>query len=206
MASAGGNTNPSKKRNTFFSQFLSSKNLSIFRNKTSSSSITTTPTPNNLSKESQHYKSQININTQQTPIPMCISRGWLKKRLKRPVSLDLDLVKTFTQQQQQQQSSINNNGQLVEEHQQSLNDMGTIMDRLSVLYIYLFIGKKIAKREKIIENKAGILVTKQIVDMPIKQPGKYSRNNNRLALGISVKSSTFFFLQKSFVKRIKGSF
>ncbi len=133
MASAVGNTNPSKKRNTFFSQFLSSKSLSIFRNKTSTTTATTNNSIN-VSKESQHYKSQININTQQTPVPMCIGRSWLKKRTKRPVSLDLDLVKTFVQQ-----SSINNNGNLVEEHQPSLNDMGTIMVRLSVLYIYLLI-------------------------------------------------------------------
>jgi len=144
MASAAGNTNPSKKRNTFFSQFLSSKNLSIFRNKTSTTTTTTAPTTNdnsiNISKESQHYKSQININTQQTPVPMCIGRSWLKKRTKRPVSLDLDLAKTFTQQ-----LPINNNGQLVEEHQPSLNDMGTIMVRLS---IYLFIGE-LGKEKKI---------------------------------------------------------
>jgi hypothetical protein len=161
MASAAGNTNPSKKRNTFFSQLLSSKNLSIFRNKTS----TAAPNSINVSKEAQQYKSQINLNTQQTPVPMCIGRGWLKKRLKRPISLDLDLVKTFSQQ-----SSINNDGQLVEEHRQPLNDMGTIMDRLSVLYIYLFVGNSIEK----ITDKAEILVAKQIVDMSIKQPGKYS--------------------------------
>ncbi len=74
---------------------------------------------------------------------MCIGRGWLKKRLKRPISLDLDLVKTFTQQ-----SSINNNEELVEEHQQLLDDMGTIMDRMSILYIYLFIGNRIGKRKE----------------------------------------------------------
>jgi hypothetical protein len=140
MASAPGNANPSKKRNTFFSHFLPSKNLSIFRNKTS----TTTHNTINACKQSQHYKSQININTQQqTSAPMCIGRGWLKKRLKRPISLDLDLVKTFTQQ-----SSINNNEELVEEHQQLLDDMGTIMDRMSILYIYLFIGNRIGKRKE----------------------------------------------------------
>jgi hypothetical protein len=128
--------------------------LSIFRNKTSTTAANTIKN----SKESQHYKSQININTQQTPVPMCIGRGWLKKRLKRPISLDLDLVKTLTQQ-----SSTNNDGQLVEEHQQPLNDIGTIMDRLSALYIYLFIGNSIEK----ITDKAEILVAKQIVDMPI---------------------------------------
>ncbi|CAF3425422.1 unnamed protein product [Rotaria sp. Silwood1] len=124
MASASGTTNPSKKRNSFFSNFLSSKNLSIFRNKTS----TTTNNTKNVSKESQHYKSQVNVNTQQTPVHMCIGRGWLKKQIKRPISLDLDLVKTIVQQ-----SPINNNEQLLEEHQQPLNNIGTIMDRLPVL-------------------------------------------------------------------------
>ncbi|CAF4193233.1 unnamed protein product [Rotaria socialis] len=122
MASASGITNPSKKRNTFFSNFLSSKSLSIFRNKTSAASNNAKTT----SKESQHYKSQINVNSQETPVPMCIGRGWLRKHVKRPISLDLDLVKTIAQQ-----PSINNNEQLhKEEHQQSLNNMGTIMDRL----------------------------------------------------------------------------
>jgi hypothetical protein len=171
MASAAGNTNPSKKRNTFFSQFLSSKNLSIFRNKTSTTTTTTTPPTDNsinILKESQHYKSQININTQQTPVPMCIGRSWLKKRTKRPVSLDLDLAKTFTQQ-----LPINNNGQLVEEHQPSLNDMGTIMVRLS---IYLFIGE-LGKEKKI--DRAEILVAKQLIDMSIKQTGKYSLDKKK---------------------------
>ena len=131
MASAAGNTNSSKKRYTFFSNFLSSKNLSIFRNKTSS----------NATKEPQHYKSQLNLNTQQqqqtTPVPMCIGRGWLKKRLKRPISLDLDLVKTFTQQ-----TTTNNNGQIpADEYQLSLNDMGTIMDRSSA-FVYLSLHRK----------------------------------------------------------------
>ena len=180
MASAAGNTNPSKKRNTFFSHFLSSKNLSIFRTKTPTSNNNTI----NASKESQHHKSQININTQQqqTPVPMCIGRAWLKKRIKRPISLDLDLVKTFTQQ-----SIANNNGQLpVDEHQQSLNDIGTIMDRLSVWYIYPFIGN--SKEKKI--DKAEILVAKQIVDMPIKQTGKYSKQY--IPLGMSVVRNHIF--------------
>jgi hypothetical protein len=146
MATAPGNTNPSKKRTTFFSHFLSPKSLSIFRNKPPPTT-TTTNNIKNVSKESQRYQSQININTQQTPAPMCIGRGWLKKRLQRPVSLDLDLVKTLTEQ-----SSTNNNGQLVEE-QQSLNDIGTIMDLLSVLYIYFFIGKEIAKKKKQIKHR-----------------------------------------------------
>jgi len=180
MASAAGNSNPSKKRNTFFSHFLSPKNLSIFRNKTSTTNSTI-----NASKKPQHYKSQININTQETPVPMCISRGWLKKRLNRPVSLDLDLAQTFTQQ-----LPINDNGQSVEEHQPSLNDIGTIMDRLSVLYIYLFIGNS---EEKI--DKAEILVTKQLVDMPIKETGKYSLNNRyswKCQLEIFLKILSFF--------------
>jgi hypothetical protein len=144
MASAAGNTNSSKKRHSFFSNFLSSKNLSIFRNKISTNHHTI-----NASKESQHYKSQINLNTQQqqqqaTPVPMCIGRGWLKKRLKRPISLDLDLVKTFTQE-----STINNNGQIpADEHQQSINDMGTIMDRSRLLFVYLSFHKEKKKPDK----------------------------------------------------------
>ena len=136
MASAASNTNPSKRRHAFFSHFLPSKNLSIFRNKTSTGTNTL-----NTCKQSPQYKSQISLQipsqqSQQTPAPMCISRGWLKKRLKRPISLDLDLVKTFAQQ-----STGNNHGQLpADEHQQSLNDIGTIMDRLSLLYIYFCRG------------------------------------------------------------------
>ena len=132
MASAAGNLNASKKRHSFFSNFLSSKNLSIFRNKTSTS---------HAGKESPHYKSQINLNTQQqaTPVPMCISRGWLKKRLKRPISLDLDLVRTFTTQQ----STGSNNGQIpADEQQQSLNDIGTRMDRCSSAFVYPSLRRK----------------------------------------------------------------
>jgi hypothetical protein len=108
--------------------------LSIFRNKTSTHNHTI-----NASKESQHYKSQFNLNTQAetTPVPMCIGRGWLKKRLKRPISLDLDLVRNFSQQ-----STSNNNGQIpADEYQQSLNDMGTIMDRSSA-FVYLSFHRK----------------------------------------------------------------
>ena len=137
MTSAVGTTNPSKKRNTFFSNFLSGKHLSVFRNKTA----TTTSNTKNASKEPQHYKSQMNVNTQQTPVPMCIGRGWLKKQLKRPTSLDLDFVKTFAQQ-----SSINNNGQLFKERQQRLNNMGTLMDNLFASYIHLLVGNN--KRKK----------------------------------------------------------
>ncbi|CAF0766700.1 unnamed protein product [Rotaria sordida] len=99
-------------------------------------------------KESQHYKSQINVNTQQTPVPMCIGRGWLKKQVKRPISLDLDLVKTIVQQ-----PSINNHEQLLEEQQQPLNNIGNSTEKKT--------------------DKAEILVAKQIVDMPIMQTGKY---------------------------------
>ncbi|CAF0899264.1 unnamed protein product [Adineta steineri] len=133
MASAAGNTNGPKKRHTFLSHFLSTRNLSIFRNKPSTTVNNTLP----ISKESPHYKSQININTQQTPVPMCIGRGWLKKRLKRPVSLDLDLVQTLTQH-----SPINNYEETVEEyHQLPLNDIGTIMDRLPA-FVYLSLHRK----------------------------------------------------------------
>ena len=143
MATAASNTNSSKRRQTFFSQFLSPKNLSIFRNKTSTGTNTL-----NTCKQSPQYKSQANLPTvgqqQPTPIPMCISRGWLKKRSKRPISLDLDLVKTFAQQ-----SAANHHGQLpADEHQQSLNDMGTIMDRLSLLYIYFLRGDSEGKNNR----------------------------------------------------------
>ena len=154
MATAASTTNSSKRRQTFFSQFLSSKNLSIFRNKTSTGTNTL-----NTCKQSPQYKSQVNLQTaaaqpqQATPIPMCISRGWLKKRSKRPISLDLELVKTFAQQ-----TTANNHGQLpTNEHQQSSNDMGTIMDRLSLLYIYLFRGEILKEK---ITDKAEILVAK----------------------------------------------
>ncbi|CAF1653209.1 unnamed protein product [Adineta ricciae] len=129
MASgAAGSTNGPKKRNAFLSHFLSTRNLSIFRNKTST---TTSNHTLPITKESQHYKSQLNINTQSTPVPMCIGRGWLKKRMKRPVSLDLDLVKTLAQH-----SPINPSDESVEEYQQALNDLGTIMDR-SPVFVYL---------------------------------------------------------------------
>ena len=119
MASIDSNRNSSKKRNTFFSHFLSTKNLSLFRNKPS---ITTDNTIN-ISKECKHYQSQININTDQTSVPICISRGWLKKRLQRPVSLDLDLVRSFI---------TNNNGQLIEQQPLPSKNIGTIMDGSSI--------------------------------------------------------------------------
>ena len=143
MASTGGSTNLSKKRNTFLSHFLPSKNLSIFRNKTSTNANT-----NDLSKDKPIYKSQININTQpqpqqQTPIPMCIGRGWLKKRLKRPISLDLDLVKTFVDE------SIGNNSEQAQHHEQyhqSLNDIGTLMDPLSFSVSFVCIDLSLSKK------------------------------------------------------------
>ncbi|UJR23292.1 hypothetical protein I4U23_026308 [Adineta vaga] len=151
MASATpGSANGPKKRNAFLSHFLSTRNLSIFRNKTATTTNNTLP----ISKESQHYKSQLNINTQQTPIPMCIGRGWLKKRMKRPVSLDLDLVKTLAQQ-----SPINVQEQTVEEYQQPLNDIGNSKEKNT--------------------DKTGISIANQIIDIPIKQTGKYSSFNNR---------------------------
>lgn len=140
MASAAGNTSLSKKRHTFLSHFLPSKNLSIFRNKPS-----TNTNIGDISKDVPLYKSQITINTQlqqqQTPIPMCIGRSWLKKRLKRPISLDLDLVKNFPEQ-----SIVNNS----EQYQQSLNDIGTLMDLLSIyIYIYLLFEEIVEKKKQI---------------------------------------------------------
>jgi hypothetical protein len=121
MASTDSNTSSSKKRHTFFSNFLSTKHLSVFRTKPSATDNTI-----NISKERKHYRSQININTEQTPIPICIGRGWLKKRVHRPISLDLDLVKNFV---------TNNDGQPIEQQQQQQfpqTDIGTIMKWLSI--------------------------------------------------------------------------
>jgi hypothetical protein len=84
-------TNSSKKRYTFFSNFIPTKNLSIFRNKSS----TTDNLIHHMPQQPKFYNSQININTEQTSIPICISRGWLKRRSQRPMSLDLDLVRDF---------------------------------------------------------------------------------------------------------------
>ncbi len=98
MASTDSNTNLAKKRNSFLSHILSTKNLSIFRNK---SSI------NDISKNSKLYQSHHDINSEQRQIPICISRGWLKKRSsQRPISLDLDIVKDFL---------INNNEHFIEQ-------------------------------------------------------------------------------------------
>jgi hypothetical protein len=104
MASTNSNTNLSKKRHSFFGYFFSTKNLSIFRNKSST---------NDSSKK---YQSTTDINSEQTSIPVCISRGWLKKQTQRPSSLDLDLVKDLL---------INNDGQQLQLSQENL---GTIMD------------------------------------------------------------------------------
>jgi hypothetical protein len=105
MASTGSNTNLAKKRHSFLSHFLSTKNLSIFRSKS--------PT-NNLSNDAKHYQSHIDIPSEQTSIPLCISRGWLKRHSQRPISLDLDL--------------INNNGNFIEQHQFDPKHVGTIRD------------------------------------------------------------------------------
>jgi hypothetical protein len=125
MASTNSNINLSKKRHSFFSYFLSTKNLSIFRNKSS--------TTNDLSKNSKHYQSQINIHSEQTQIPVCISRGWLKKRSQRPISLDLDLVKDFL---------VNNEGHSIEQ-QPFRKHLGTIMD-----YLFINIRKEIVNMSR----------------------------------------------------------
>ena len=80
MASTGSNTNLAKKRHSFLSHFLSTKNLSIFRTKS--------PTIDN-----KLYQSQNDIHFDQTSAPVCISRGWLKRHAQRPISFDLDLIK-----------------------------------------------------------------------------------------------------------------
>jgi len=100
MASTDSTAMSSKKRNIFFGHLLATKNLSIFRSR---SPIMDNPIE--ISKDSKLYKSQLNINCEQKSIPICISRGWLKKRSQRPISLDLDLVKDLL---------INNDGHLIE--------------------------------------------------------------------------------------------
>jgi len=111
MASTNSNTNLAKKRNSFFSHFLSTKNLSIFRNKS---------LRNDISKNTKLYQSHLDINSEQTQIPVCISRGWLKKRSQRPISLDLDIVKDFL---------INNNENFIEQQPPTYQkQFGTIID------------------------------------------------------------------------------
>lgn len=96
MASTNNDRNSSKKRHSFLSQFLSTKNLSIFRTKSSA---------NDIYKNSKQYQSQVDINSEQTQIPICISRGWLKKHSQRPMSLDLELVKDLLINNNEQPSS-----------------------------------------------------------------------------------------------------
>jgi hypothetical protein len=109
MASNGSSTNLAKKRHSFLKHFLSTKNLSIFRTKSPTNDI-------------KLYQSHDNIHSEQTSIPVCISRGWLKRHAPRPISFDLDLIKD---------SIINNNDQ-----QQSYQiHCGTIKD-----YCYLTIS------------------------------------------------------------------
>jgi hypothetical protein len=103
MASSNTNTKLTKKRHSFFSHYFSTKNLSIFRN-----------------KSSKHYQSQIDINSQQTQIPICISRAWSKRHLQRPSSFDLDHFKNFL---------INNNEHFIEQQPKLLQKQcGTIID------------------------------------------------------------------------------
>jgi len=114
MASSNTNTKLTKKRHSFFSHYFSTKNLSIFRNK---SSI------NDISKNSKLYQSHHDINSEQRQTPICISRGWLKKRSsQRPISLDLDIIKDFL---------INNNEHFIEQQQpppRYQKHPGTIID------------------------------------------------------------------------------
>ena len=61
---------------------------------------------------------------------MCMGRGWLKKRSKRPISLDLDLAKRLVEQ-----VALEPNEQAAKDHHhhqepQPSNNIGTIMDRL----------------------------------------------------------------------------
>jgi hypothetical protein len=116
MASSNINTNLSKRRNSLFSHFLAAKNLSIFRDR----SPTTDHTMYRMSKEPRYYNSQININTEPVSIPICISRGWLKRRSQRPFSLDLDRVKDIL---------INNDGYLINPRPKRI---GTILDYIFI--------------------------------------------------------------------------
>ena len=100
MASTNTSTNSSKKRHSFFSHFLSTKNLSIFRNNKSST--------NEIFKDTKHYQSQMDIHSEQNRVPLCIRRGWLRKQSQRPISLDLDLVKDIL---------INNHEHVIEQQQ-----------------------------------------------------------------------------------------
>ena len=86
MASNVNNATSSTKRNRIFGQFLSTKNLSIFRHKSAEKTT-------HAFDEPKKYRSQINITSDKAPMPVCIGRGWLKKRLPRPISLDFDLIK-----------------------------------------------------------------------------------------------------------------
>lgn len=97
MASASSKPISAKKRSTFLN------NLSIFRPKSSSN--------NESSTNPLKTKSQIQLNNSPTNGTMCIGRLWMKKRTKRPVSLDLDLAKkiadeTFVDPATQQSSPL----------------------------------------------------------------------------------------------------
>lgn len=85
MASNVSGASSSKKRHSFLSSILSTKNLPMFRQKNSS----THDEPKPLSKK---FQSQLNVNKDSTSVPPCISRGWLKRRPQRPLSFDFDLV------------------------------------------------------------------------------------------------------------------
>lgn len=75
---------------------------------------------------------------------MCMGRGWLKKRSKRPISLDLDLAKRLVQQ-----VAVEPDEQTAKDHhQQPSNDIGTRMDRLSETEISSFLERTRQRQRK----------------------------------------------------------
>ncbi|CAF0807288.1 unnamed protein product [Adineta steineri] len=99
MASINSNTNSSRKRNISFSHFLATQNLSIFRSKSPIIDCSI-----QISDPSEFNKTQLNSKTEQPSIPLCINRSWLKNRLPRPLSLDLDPVNNHEYLTEQQSS------------------------------------------------------------------------------------------------------
>ena len=182
MASTASNS--SKKRQTFFSHLLPGKTLSIFRTKTSSpdrpvidNSISTAP-----AKQPSHHKSQINISTRQTSVPMCMGRGWLKKRSKRPISLDLDLAKSLVQQVAPELDEQPAKDHHHHQEPSPSNDFGTIMDRLLETDISSLPERERhgeRQKEKKIDKTTDRLVAKQRVAMSIKQTGKYLERDSQ---------------------------
>ena len=145
MASASSQSS-TKKRHTFLNHFLPSKTLSIFRTNKSAAAAAAVNIPStSINKSSTQYKSQVNLSCQSTNnvgpgAAMCMGRSWLKKRAKRPISLDLDLVKTLRHQND-------------EEMRQSMEKIGTnqksffCLDRCLFLFLFLFLLSSFAREQ-----------------------------------------------------------